>query len=411
MKILIVDDSLHRYSLFMDKVVELGIPPADIDFANCIKDAWDNLLNNDYDLLVLDLLVPFRCVDLADTSRYTMDLLMELQHGNELSKPGHIIGITSNKEEALKSASKFEQYTWSLIEYSPTNLSWMFTLLNYVGYLLRSDNTESMKSQDKIDVVILCALKDPEFESLMQLPWYWEEFMPISDNVFVRKGFFYSNGKKITVAATHAQRMGMVTTAILSSYLINYFSPKVVAMVGICAGVKGKVNIGDVVFADPAWDYQSGKIVRENDITKFSSAPHHIIPSQMVRTWANVLSSDGNLQSHLKETVQGYENKIGLVIGPMATGSAVLADENAIVEIKCQHRELVAIEMETYGLFSAAISSNRPQPLFFSMKSVCDFANSEKNDDYQLFASQASARCTQLFFEKFGDNMMGNNNA
>jgi hypothetical protein len=97
-----------------------------------------------------------------------------------------------------------------LIEYSPINLSWMTTLLNYIRYLLETSSTPNVSSKDSVDVVIVCALKSPEFEALMQLPWHWEEFMPISEVIFIRRGFFYSNGQKITVAAAHVTRMGMV---------------------------------------------------------------------------------------------------------------------------------------------------------------------------------------------------------
>jgi hypothetical protein len=47
-------------------------------------------------------------------------------------------------------------------------------------------------------------------------------------------------------------------------------------MCGICAGVKGKVNIGDIVFADPVWDYQSGKFIKEDGVAKFSISPHQL---------------------------------------------------------------------------------------------------------------------------------------
>ena len=412
MKILIVDDALPRNSLFMEKAKLLGLRENDIHFCSCVKDAREKLAKEYYDLLVLDLLVPYECYEIADNSRHTISLLMALQHGSDLKKPGHIIGITSDKDEAIKSASRFETYTWMLIEYSPINLSWMTTLLNYIRYLLETSSTPNVSSKDSVDVVIVCALKSPEFEALMQLPWHWEEFMPISEVIFIRRGFFYSNGQKITVAAAHVTRMGMVSTAITASYLISYFQPKIITMCGICAGVKGKVNIGDIVFADPVWDYQSGKFIKEDGVAKFSISPHQLGPSQMLRSFADVLSSDKELLLNLEENIDELNNRdVMLKIGPMASGSAVLADSEILEAIKSQHRDLAAVEMETYGLFSAASFSSRPQPLYFSMKSVCDFADSDKNDNFQFLAARTSARCLGFFLEKFGNKILGAHNA
>jgi hypothetical protein len=39
MKILIVDDALPRYSLFMEKAKLLGLRENDIHFCSCVKDA------------------------------------------------------------------------------------------------------------------------------------------------------------------------------------------------------------------------------------------------------------------------------------------------------------------------------------------------------------------------------------
>jgi len=408
MKILIVDDALQRYASLMEKTKELGIVQDDIHLCSCIEDARNKLINNKYDLLVLDLLVPYYGYEVADSSKHTIGLLMELQHGTEFNKPGHIIGITSDKNEALKSARRFEAYTWVLIEYSPINLSWLNTLLNYIKYLLETSKLSSHSSNKSVDVVIVCALKSPEFKALMQLPWNWEEFLPISEVIFVRRGFFISNGQKITVAATYVTRMGMVSTAITASYLISYFQPKIIAMCGICAGVKGKVNIGDVIFSDPVWDYQSGKFVNENGVADFSISPHQVSPVQMLRSYADIFSLDEELPKYLKINIDELRDRsISLRIGPMASGSAVLADSAALEFVKSQHRDLLAVEMEAYGLFSAAIFASRPQPLYFSMKSVCDFGNSDKNDDFQILASNTSARCLGLFLEKFGNKILG----
>lgn len=91
-----------------------------------------------------------------------------------------------------------------------------------------------------------------------------------------------------------------------------------------------------------------------------------------------------------------------IVIGPVAPGSAVLADGEVINEIKVQHRGLVGVEMEIYGMYAAAHRASNPQPQPFALKAVCDFADSGKDDDYQQYAAYTSANVLRLLMERFG---------
>ena len=40
-------------------------------------------------------------------------------------------------------------------------------------------------------------------------------------------------------------------------------------MSGICAGRRGKVNLGDVIFADRLWSYDAGKVEKEDGKDRF----------------------------------------------------------------------------------------------------------------------------------------------
>lgn len=201
--------------------------------------------------------------------------------------------------------------------------------------------------------------------------------------------------------------MGMVSTALRAASIIQLLRPRLLAMCGICAGVQGKVRVGDVLLADPAWDFQSGKRVRDKDNSKFSIAPHHLYPPTLVRTHIEQLSGD---TEGLMKISADYDseapNAIRVKIGPVASGSAVLADGLVIEEIKNQHRELLGIEMEAYGLYAAGHASSRPQPLTFAIKGVCDFADPDKKNDHQRYASYASANVLRLLMEKFGVRLL-----
>ena len=53
-----------------------------------------------------------------------------------------------------------------------------------------------------------------------------------------------SKGERRVLAA-HAPQMGMTAAAILATKMIHTFSPRYLAMVGICAGIRDTCNIGD----------------------------------------------------------------------------------------------------------------------------------------------------------------------
>ena len=56
--------------------------------------------------------------------------------------------------------------------------------------------------------------------------------------------------------------------------------------------------------------------------------------------------------------------------------------------------------MESYGIYYAAMNASEPRPKAIVVKSICDFANSEKGDKYQKFAVYTSANYVAYLLEK-----------
>jgi nucleoside phosphorylase len=59
------------------------------------------------------------------------------------------------------------------------------------------------------------------------------------------------------------------------------------------------------------------------------------------------------------------------------------------------------IEMEAYGLYAAAAQSGSPRPTAFALKSVCDFADEQKDDKWQAYAAYTSAEIFRTFAERY----------
>lgn len=85
-----------------------------------------------------------------------------------------------------------------------------------------------------------------------------------------------------------------------------------------------------------------------------------------------------------------------LHIGTVATGASVIANPEKLKMIQSQIRDVIAIEMEIFGVYYDARWSVSPKPIYISIKSICDFADEKKNDTFHDYASFTSAK----IFEK-----------
>jgi len=409
MKILIADDQTRRYVRLIEALALIGVKRSEINIVSCANTARDCLEKDYYDLLLLDILLPLWPEDESDL-RHSIDLLIDLHESGELKKPGRILGITADKSIIGEASEIFEECTWNIVKYAHDNDGWINQVVNCVGYLQSQGSKGEVENiEHKVDLAIICALEKPELEEVLRLPWNWSSAKPLNDIIFVHDGYLEVEGRKITVCATFTPRMGMVTTALRSAAIISLLRPRLLAMCGICAGVVGKANIGDVILADPAWDYQSGKRVRDKEKnTQFSIAPHHLYPPTLVRTHVEQIRGDKAALRDIYDRFQGDQppNMPQVVIGPLASGSAVLADGDVIKEIQIQHRELRGIEMEGYGLYAAANAASHPQPRAFALKAVCDFADPDKEDSNQRYAAFTSANVLRLLMERFGPRLL-----
>jgi len=88
-----------------------------------------------------------------------------------------------------------------------------------------------------------------------------------------------------------------------------------------------------------------------------------------------------------------------LHLGPIATGAVVIEDPSVIEMIQSQHRETIGVEMEAYGLALASHISSATPPKTIIIKSVCDFADPDKNNKWQDYAAYTSSQLARKVIE------------
>lgn len=123
-----------------------------------------------------------------------------------------------------------------------------------------------------VDVLLICALKD-EYDQVLKvtdgLIGKWKEHSDTNGWMVADGCFAAASGEPLTILTTHASHMGREQAQAIASKLISEQPAKCIAMSGICAGRRGKVALGDVIFADRLWSYDAGRITEEEGEQRF----------------------------------------------------------------------------------------------------------------------------------------------
>jgi nucleoside phosphorylase len=287
----------------------------------------------------------------------------------------------------------------------PGEDGWSQQLNSLVAHLVASEKAVTIAAYE-VDVCIVTALRSPEYEAIIALPVEWSNPKLIDSNTYVQTGEIESEGQKLSIVAATCSRMGATETALISAKLIHYFRPRFLMMTGICAGVQGKTNVGDVIVANPTWDWQSCKRAKREDGTVIElPAKDFISLERDVSSRIEAFAAD---KKNLNEIKSGWlgespQTELRVCLGPLATGSIVVADGETLLLIKeKQHKEVLGLEMETYALYAAARAAGKPRPIAISLKAVCDFGDYLKDDRFQRYAAYTSARCLHSFLKLHG---------
>lgn len=193
----------------------------------------------------------------------------------------------------------------------------------------------------------------------------------------------------------------MVSAAFVTTYALNTFNPHIVLMCGVCAGVKGKTNIGDLMVLTPVLNYEYGK----RDKGGFQPGYRQRQINGKIRSVIEKMSSDERLLENIR---RGFEYKNGkpdkqleVKICSGASGSAVVTDEGIVKEIISCQRDVGAIDMEAYAVAEISCIALEKEIPWLVVKGVQDFADEDKNDKYRQYAAYVSAAFLKKFLEEY----------
>lgn len=239
-------------------------------------------------------------------------------------------------------------------------------------------------------IAVITALED-ELDYLIDMPLDWSGPLVQIDAISYRRGHFNEN---IDIIATSARSMGLVASAIITAKVLKEWNPSVVAMIGVCGGRKEKgLNIGDIVVANLCFQYQfgafeNGEIARELRVENIEPRVTDIAENLIYRT--RILSDIQN------STPRGFKKPNTVLhgyVGPMGSADLVVKDVKKLGDAIDADRKTIAVDMESYAFIRATkIARTR---YAFVIKSVSDFADAKKDDEFRDYAKFTS---TNFFY-------------
>ena len=254
-----------------------------------------------------------------------------------------------------------------------------------------------MKSNNYQTDVALLSVTTTEFKAVMFFhDWKAKTFK--GDDQIYDVATFERDGKTRTLVHAKIDEMGMTAAAATAMKVIYLFRPRYLIMVGIAAGViKAELEdqrYGDVIVPDVIWNYSAGKFVSP-DLADIQYGNMGFLP----RSTAACVPED--ILPYLRMAARSKDNPCHVYIGPMACGSTVVANRELLEkQIYTQYQHTAGLDMESYAVVYAANHADDPKPIPIIAKSVCDFADSQKSDEYQSFAAYSSCEFAQFLYEK-----------
>jgi nucleoside phosphorylase/CheY-like chemotaxis protein len=394
--ILIVDDSASKIQVIRHVLEPLITDSVHIVVANCINSAKRELKKKNFDIMILDIYLP-QTFGESPQQDGGMRLLKMVKDSKFYSYPRYVISI-SKYEQSTEVFSSSEGKIHTAIEWENKLSSCVEAAISIV------ENTIVHRIYD-FDIAVICALEE-EAEMIKEALINVERCQVDYDDDIYYKGFFDTEDRKISVVLSFANQMGMVAATSLATKMINNFAPRYMVMTGIAGGTKpDKLNFGDVIVAKTSWDYRAGKDIRKNDSIQHLNSINALSIDTKLISYCRDLSQDKASLREIKDSFKQGDapgTELQLLIGPVVSGASVVTDPEIVKDVlENQHREVLAIEMEIYGMYYAASWAINPRPKFIALKAVSDFADSNKGDKYHKYASYTSAKVFEILAKQY----------
>jgi nucleoside phosphorylase/CheY-like chemotaxis protein len=394
MRVLIVDDDPHKVAIVQALLVERGVAVADILTAEHAAGARILLERVPVDVLLIDVLLPVRA-GAVPRGEDSVELLRQIVDDGTTNAPRYILGMTASLDARATFDDEFKSLVIQVLHVAPGEAAWRESLN---ALLLLIERVESAEGSSDYDICVLNALRSPELEAVYSSwPLKLGAERLLRRNIVCRTGTVTLDGVERRIACSHLSQMGPVASAHAATALLAEFRPRVLLMTGICGGFSDHVQLGDVLVAEKSWDWQAGKWTDGGTLA--TASDQRDAAAELI---AQARSAEAVL-STLHAEYGGTKPPVAprLVVGPMVTGSSVVASLDIQKVFREQHRKMAGVDMECYGLYYAAENHAGAPVHAICVKAVSDLADRAKSDDFQMYCSYMSALVSLEVLKRF----------
>jgi len=372
-KALIIEDNDVKYIKIFSIISDyFGSDRVEVTRCAFFAESVETIFEHHFDLIVVDLLLPrFFGDEPVDIS----EELVEHLGGSSKNSNATVIAISEFNDVIASRRSQFAKQAVFLLSYDEHE-TWQECLKVLM---------QRVSFRRHLDFVIICAL-DKERSA----------FRRVDNDDFAWGEMFEVEGldcREVKIGGASGMcikqpRMGLVDATAVATKVLSVFSPRILAMAGICGGVSGESELGQLVVSDPSWEHQAGKW--DGDSFRYEAYQEHLENGLRTRL-SQLVESEGDFHDLTRGLLALPRLEKAAVIAPSGSGSAVIASKEHIDKIALQHRKLAAIDMEVYGVHRA-VALFGSEVHCFAAKVVTDMADEEKDDALQIEGAVLSAR-------------------
>lgn len=156
LSILIIDDTPDKIQEMRTFILNSfdEIKTDNIDEACCTNEGLKRLLDNQYDLVMLDLNIS-KTGKSMPSPQNALDFLDLVSEMDKINFPAHILGITRLEQIEEKDRAKFDENLWSLLRYGEDYNGWEEKLKKKIQYLLTSKRQLFKNPKYDYDIAII----------------------------------------------------------------------------------------------------------------------------------------------------------------------------------------------------------------------------------------------------------------
>lgn len=225
------------------------------------------------------------------------------------------------------------------------------------------------------------------------------------------------DGPPLSVVVTMVGEAGNIPCAIASAHLLNNFNIDLIMLVGIAAGPRDKVSLGDVVFAEQVLDYEHMRLEMSLSTLYFNKLLYKIGLRELPRPRyfgvekklkiaferydkSSMRPLFGRLLTHVgkdslpKSLSDPFAPKIH--DGTIASGEKLFADGRLGRMRRSLDERIRAGDQEDSGFAQVAKINRIPWCIF---RGICDYGDATKNSEWHQVAALAAASAGMTFLK------------